>query len=351
MLKSMPTDARPALVLWVLLGVAGAAFAQQAPSANSKPSSTIHLTVAVTPKSGLPVGDLQQQDFTVVDNKSTPAITSFEAVSGDQEPIEVIVLLDAVNENFTTVAYERTRTQEFLRSNGGHLAHPTTIAVFTSKGVEMRPDFSLDGNSLADSLGQIQTGLREFTASSGIEGAGERLQSSLNALQFLITQVATSPGRKVVLWLSPGWPLLQGTQTNLDLRQKQVIFDTVVHLSTELREANITLYNINPSGGRENLLAAGFYKDFLKGAKNATDLNYANLGLQVLSIQSGGLVFDSGNDVSVPLKACYGDIAPWYEITFGAAPADHANEYHHIEIKVDKPGLTARTRDGYYAQP
>ena len=27
------------------------------------------------------------------------------------------------------------------------------------------------------------------------------------------------------------------------------------------------------------------------------------------------------------------------------------DEYHTLEVKVDKPGLTARTRTGYYAQP
>jgi hypothetical protein len=30
---------------------------------------------------------------------------------------------------------------------------------------------------------------------------------------------------------------------------------------------------------------------------------------------------------------------------------DGPNEYHALEIKLGKPGLTARTRTGYYAQP
>jgi VWFA-related protein len=351
MRNSLPTDVRPALVLWVLFGVAGVACAQQPPSAKPKPSSTIHLNVVVTSKSGVPAADLQQQNFTVMDNKSTAAITSFKAVSGDHEPIDVILLLDAVNEGFDTVAFERTKTQEFLRANGGHLAHLTTIAVFTDKGVQMRPNFSLDGNSLADSLGEIKTGLQKFTAAAGTGGASDRLQNSLDALQFLISQTEIYSGRKVVVWLSAGWPLLPETRSNLGLKQKQWIFDRIVKLSTQLREANITLYNINPRGGNENLAAGSFYKQFLQGAKNATDLNYANLGLQVLSIQSGGLVIDSGNDVSGPLKACYADMVPWYEIAFKAASADHPNDYHHIEIKVDKPGLTTRTRDGYYVQP
>jgi hypothetical protein len=31
--------------------------------------------------------------------------------------------------------------------------------------------------------------------------------------------------------------------------------------------------------------------------------------------------------------------------------ADQANEYHALGVTVDKPGITARTCTGYYAQP
>jgi hypothetical protein len=38
-------------------------------------------------------------------------------------------------------------------------------------------------------------------------------------------------------------------------------------------------------------------------------------------------------------------------LTLDAAVAERANEYHSIEVKVATPGLTARTRSGYYVQP
>jgi len=44
----------------------------------------IYLDVVVTPKSGEPVSGLQQQDFTVMDNKAPVAISSFRAVEGAQ---------------------------------------------------------------------------------------------------------------------------------------------------------------------------------------------------------------------------------------------------------------------------
>jgi hypothetical protein len=30
---------------------------------------------------------------------------------------------------------------------------------------------------------------------------------------------------------------------------------------------------------------------------------------------------------------------------------EHADEYHELEVKVDKPGMKARTNTGYYAEP
>ncbi|MFZ3332303.1 MAG: hypothetical protein WA197_16835, partial [Candidatus Acidiferrales bacterium] len=68
-------------------------------------------------------------------------------------------------------------------------------------------------------------------------------------------------------------------------------------------------------------------------------------------LQSGGEVFDFNNDMSAQLQKCISDSAPYYEISFVPQPAERANEYHQIEIKIAKGGLTARTRQGYYAQP
>jgi hypothetical protein len=51
------------------------------------------------------------------------------------------------------------------------------------------------------------------------------------------------------------------------------------------------------------------------------------------------------------LQQCLSDIAPYYEISFVAAAAERPDEYHRLEVTVAKPGLTARTSQGYYAQP
>ncbi len=312
---------------------------------------TMRLDVIVTPKAGVPIPGLLQQDFTLLDNKSAQPITSFKAVNLHQEPVKVILIIDGVNTSFLRVSYVQQEAQKFLKANEGRLAQPTSIAVVTDKGTEIEPSFSLDGNALSASLDHYSVGLRQITRSSGIWGADERTQISIGALRQITTYAATLPGRKVLLWISPGWPLLSGVRIDLDNRQRQQIFHDIVSFSKALQQSDVSIYNINPLGPEEDLSRASYYQSFTKGISRPGDTDLADLSLQVLAVQSGGLVLSGSSDVANILQKCVADTQSWYELTFTPASAEKPDEYHHIQINIDKPGLIARTRDGYYAQP
>jgi VWFA-related protein len=345
-------DARLHCFLAAALLCTAAASTEQHNPAAQPASKTIRLDVVVTSKSGPPATDLQQQDFTLLDNDVPQAITSFAAVSGRQAPIEVVLLIDAVNTAYQTVAFERSQIDSFLHAEGGHLAHPLAVAIFTDKGTEiLGGEFLSDGNALSATLDREDIGLRSIQRSSGYYGAAERLQLSLRALDQLVASESGRPGRKVILWVSPGWPLLSGPNTLLDSKQQQQIFGDIVNISTKMREARVTLYSINPLGTNESLSQASYYKEFLKGVGKPGQADVGSLGLQVLAIQSGGLALDLSNNLAGSLQECLADAAPYYEISFNPAPAERPNEYHRLEIKLARPGLTARARQGYYAQP
>ena len=76
-----------------------------------------------------------------------------------------------------------------------------------------------------------------------------------------------------------------------------------------------------------------------------------NLALQVLVTRSGGRVLTTGNDIPSQIEDCVSDAKAFYVLSFEAIPTEHPNDYHNLELKLDKPGLTARTSAGYYAQP
>jgi VWFA-related protein len=328
-----------------LCGSFAAPAQQPAPSAQS-----IHIDVVVDTKQGQPVTGLDEKNFTVFDNKSARQITHFKVASAASEPVSVIVLIDAVNTPYSTVAYAREGIQKFFKANEGQLAHPTSLAVLTDQGVQFDNNFTIDGNALNDALEHRQIGLREINRSSEW-GGQERFQICMNALGQLMAFAAQIPGKKIVLWVSPGWPIISGPHVYLDTRQENQIFNQIINVSTQLRQMNLTLYNINPVGVTESLRRADYYETFLKGVSKASQVQLGNLAIQVLAIQSGGLALESNSDVTGMMMQCVQDGKSWYAISFDPLPADKPDEYHHIDVKVDQPGTVVRTRDGYYANP
>jgi VWFA-related protein len=336
---------------------AGARPAQVTPqdkraSAPAPPAGRrITLDVVVTDRSGKPVHGLQQQDFTLFDDKKPQAILSFrEAVgTGDaaDPSLQAIVLVDAINNPFSRVSYQREQLEKFLRQGGGKLPLPMSLFSFPDRSKDP-PLSTRDGIALADSLNANQPGVRTFTSSQGLYGALERFQLSIRTLNQLVTDVAAQPGRKLVIWLGVGWPLVQtdvGGQSDKDLA---AFFGNVVWLSTTLREGRITLYSVDLA---EGMGQSFYYEQFLKGVSSAKNVQGANLGLQVLAVQSGGQVLNRSNDFGDSVATCLEDAKDYYILSFDSPAAGHPDEYHALQVKVGKPRLTSRTRTGYYAQP
>jgi len=326
------------------------AFAQQPPPANRR----ITLDVVVTDKHGDPATGLAQQDFTLLDNKGPQKILAFQAVTGPatDRPVSVTLVVDEANASFSSVAVERDQLEKFFRLDGGALAAPVSIDFLTDSGLEVGTDASKDGNAMAAELVQRQTALRTIRRSQGFYGAEDRVGLSLQAIARLADTEGPKPGRKLVVWVSPGWPLLSNPNVQYTEKNRQHIFGTIVAVSDELRQARITLYAVDPLGTSD---AVGFqttaYKAYLKGVKKQGQAEVANLALQVIATQSGGMVLNSSNDIAGEIAKCVRDASAFYVISFDGLPGDGPNEYHALDVKIDKPGLTARTRAGYYAQP
>jgi len=331
------------------LALAAVASAQQSVPAARPVDPQIKLDVVVTPGSGSPVAGLRQQDFTLLDNKTPQPITGFTSVDA-KVPVEAILVIDALNIPLLGVGREQGEIVKFLRAKGGHLPVPTAVIVFNEQGFEPLGVPTQDGNALAATVSGANFTERTIRRSQGVYGAEDRYLISVNALQQLVVRETAQPGRKMILWISPGWPLLSGPGIELDSKQQGRIFQNVVNLSTQMRQAQVTLYSLDSYGVEESMGRALYYQDFLKGITKQSQVAIGNLALQVLAVQSGGLALTS-TGVSELLEKCMADASAFYEISFSALPAEQRDEYHHIEIKVAEPNMVARTRQGYYAEP
>lgn len=316
------------------------------------PNGPIKLNVVVTAGSkGKPVAGLGQSSFTVLDNGAPQPIRSFRAVSGQTDPVKVLLVIDAVNTDYTRIAYERQQLEKFLHANDGRLAQPTALAIFTDTGTQIEPGFSTDGNALSQALEKQAIGLRDLRRSAGFYGAAERLDLSLKTLNQVVEREAAQPGRKSIVWITPGWPLLSGPNVQFSAKDQQNLFNEVISFSNALRRANITLYALDPLGAGEGPGRTFYFEEFLKGVSKPSQALPGDLGAQVLAVQSGGLFLGSNNDLGVLLQQPYDDASAAYEITYDPPPSERANTYHRIEVRVAEPRLVARTRQGYYSQP
>lgn len=339
------------ILLCASMGLAQQKVTAPAAVASPSPSHRITLDVVVTSKrGGTPISGLTAADFTVLDNKAPRKITTFSAVGGGESQIEVVLVIDAVNAWYRTVAFERGEIERFLQANGGHLEYPTQLAIFTDTNTQIQNGFTKDGNALSASLDKLEVGLRSIRRSSGVYGASERMGLSIKALEMLSAREAMFPGRKIILWISPGWPLLSSPWIHMSDREQRSTFDTIAALSNALRQARITLYSIDPLGMTDaGTLNISAYQNFRKGVRKPHDAQFGNLALQVLAEQSGGQALNSSNDVTKLLEKAMNDMGAYYEFSFDAA-TDEPETYHALEVKLDKPGLVARTRAGYYSR-
>ena len=334
------------------------AAAQEAASVGSGDHRLV-LDVVVHDRSKKPIAGLQAENFTVLDNKHPQKVLSFLAVGGNvagsahpEPPAEIILLVDEVNTRFDRVAYEREEIKKFALQSGGKLSHPVSMIFFSDSGTQVQNGSTQDGKLLLASFDQHETKLRTMRRSEGFYGGVDRFQLSLRTLQTLAAAETRRPGRKLLIWISPGWWYLSGPEVDLSRREEEGLFHSIVATSTELRRARVTLYSIDPLGIADaGGLRVMYYQEFLKPIVKPYDSQVGDLSLQVIATQTGGLALNSSNDIAGQIDQCVSDADAYYTLTVATAPSERPNEFHAIEVKVNEPGLTARTRNGYYGQP
>jgi hypothetical protein len=67
-----------------------------------------------------------------------------------------------------------------------------------------------------------------------VKGSGDavgRTNLSLKTLDSLTATMEKRAGRKLMIWVSPGWPLLTGPNTQLSTEEERQIFQSIVAAS------------------------------------------------------------------------------------------------------------------------
>ena len=154
--------------------------------------------------------------------------------------------------------------------------------IFSDRGVQTQPQPTMDGNAVAEAFDKETASMHIIPVAGGYD-AIERADLSLRTLQKIAAAEAGKPGRKLLIWIGPGWPMLEGARYVASNRSQTGWFNGVVEISQQLREARITLYAINAidPGSSGQMMRKDFYKDFLKPPKSPHEMQFGNLSVPV----------------------------------------------------------------------
>ena len=231
---------------------------------SGKKLQKITLDVVVTDAAGNPVQGLMKSDFTILENDQPKPVLSFAAIDGQARPdtlVQAILLIDTVSNSFESIAQERRGIEMFLERNGGHLPFPVSIVLFSDSGAKVDQP-STDGNLLIAELRKTFTAVPTLNSAMGGEGSIERFQRSLKVLTQLTTYLGAQPGRKLLLWIGPGWPMLAGSHFGSSEKDKHADWSGIVSFSTYLRQSRTTLYSVDTLSSGASVAHGVYYRTF-----------------------------------------------------------------------------------------
>lgn len=216
--------------------------------------------------------------------------------------------------------------------------------VFTRNNSGAQP-FTPDRSRLLEAVEKFSGG---FGGSSGPgDGSAEHFyKASLRTLKYVAESMANAEQRrKAVIFVSPGLPLnaSSGLASNPLQQEAQELF-------REAQRSNVNIYSIDPSG-----LGALEAEDPVSSALPAEETGRVqtinNDFLHMLAANTGGLAIVNRNEFSAGVTQVFRENGSYYLIGYRSTGDAAPGKYRRIDVRVYRPGLIVRARNGYYGPP
>jgi VWFA-related protein len=332
-------------------------------------------------KGSSPVTGLTKEDFTVLDNGAPQPIAVFSVRSaktatapaialppgtvsnrltsrGETPASATVFLIDRLNTPILAQTKADDNVLRFLRSRG----NKDTVGIYTlGRSLSVVQDLTNDAARVDRTIRELKPeDLRRFE--NGIErprdGSGgnfddfvlkERAASTRDALEMVARHLAGVPGRKSLIWVSSGFPLI----SNGDHVENLNFTSDVATTARALSDANVAVYPVDPRG--------------LAGTGAALPIPLAQVGpapatrfrqpgflsatdtMNMLADLTGGIAFYNTNQIEDAIGKAVEDGDLIYTLGFYPAQANLDGKYHRLQVKTSARGATARYRQSYLA--
>jgi VWFA-related protein len=308
----------------------------------------IKLDLAITDRGGQPVAGLSEGEITVLDEVQPAKLVTFQAFDGvrtfPESTTHIVFIVDALDMDGEQVAAAKRALRELLLEKSGFLVHSTSTYQLDATGMKLLAPASMSGPDAVKAM-DSKRGMRSLS-DSGCRADAKRNEIALDSLGSFVLEQRREAGKKVVIWIGPGWPVTTSCGSSGGGFENS--FGWVTEFSTRMREARIELSSVSVWAATA---WSGDPGDSPEGWQSSGKAEPDDLSLSRLVHQSGGQIFQTGQDLKGMIRRCMRDADVLYTVTFDPPPTLKADEYHKVSVKVARAGLSARTYTGYFNEP
>ena len=185
----------------------------------------------------------------------------------------------------------------------------------------------------------------------------------IDAIRDVVSRLAGIDGRKALLHISDGIPMIAGEDLFLAASERfqqmpyteQFQYNMsrrINQLTAQANSAGVTLYTLDARGlhGTESGSAEFDYANLgaVRGLiDNVRDLNLQSSLLEMAS-DTGGQAILNTNALGPAMRRLNQDLRTYYSL--GYQPATIDGQYHQLEVRVKRKGVDVRHRAGYRAK-
>jgi Ca-activated chloride channel family protein len=293
----------------------------------------VSLPVVVTDREGRRITDLEKDDFRVFENDVPQEITGFAATD---EPVNVALLLDTSGSTERELARIQNAAIDFV-----HQLHPDDeVAILSfADDVRLQYDFTIDRD-------KNEYGIKK-TRPGGCTAAYEAVWLALEEVLKPIKE------RKALVFFTDGVDTCSrkaSRKETLALAEETratiycVYYDTEESLFRN-RRRSVTQF---PPIVIDPFPPAGLPPTTRGTGSSPWEYAQGRDYLDKLSEYSGGLVFDGREDLRETFAQVAKELASQYSIGYYSSNTKRDGKFREVKIKVNRAGLIARTKKGYY---
>ena len=387
---------------------AGQAPAGQPPAGAPAPTfkvqvDYVEVDVLVTDGRGNYVRDLKREDFQVFEDGKPQAVTNFalidipieraerplfakQAIEPDvrtnEQPFDgriYVMLLDQAHTLPQNTNLVRRAAQKFIDEKLG--ANDLMAVVFTrgvAGGEDYGQEFTSNRRLLRAAVDKFRGGapppatlnkLQDYINTSAQRAAGaspgdprdmDRQEREFNARAMLeeMTAVADWFGsvrgrKKSILLFSEGISYdIHDVFANGGNNAASMIMSRMQDFVRSATKANVSLYAIDPRGLQAlsdgNIELAGSVPDASLGERGLQEENrLARESLLTFAEETGGFAVVNTNGFATAYDRIVQENSAYYVLAYYPPNPKRDGKFHKIEVKVNRPGLTVRSRRGY----